>query len=229
LIQDAYIRFADGVLRSPLLTGLTKLEGGPGWIDSDLYTIEAKSDAVEPIAMKAGPMMQALLEDRFQLKLHRETREGLIYELTVAKGGSKVQPARQGPCRASDFVDSPFPPRLLEDDTRQCNLLWNGKKSPNSVAFGRSASMETFAAILTMITGQLVVDKTGITQSIDYRLVYLPEDLAAADAPDAPLSNDPPAPSIFTVVQQQLGLKRERARGPRGYLVIDHIERPSPN
>ncbi|HWF07819.1 MAG TPA: M56 family metallopeptidase [Bryobacteraceae bacterium] len=235
LIEDAYIRFADGKIRSPMLTGLTKIEGGPGWIDSGRYTIEAKSEDVQPVQMKAGPMMQALLEDRFQLRVHRETREGLTYDLTIAKGGSKVQPAKQGPCLASDLAGSPLPPLLPRPgDDRQCNLVWNGRKGPNAILVARSSSMENFAAILTMITGQLVVDKTGINELIDYRLVYFPEDgmpnLAPANAPDgASTSDDSPAASIFTVLQQELGLRLERARGAREYLVIDHIERPSAN
>lgn len=65
VIEDAYIRFAGGVNRSPMLTALTKIEGGPGWINSDRYTIEAKSEGAQSLLMKAGPMMQALLEDRF--------------------------------------------------------------------------------------------------------------------------------------------------------------------
>lgn len=94
------------------------------------------------------------------------------------------------------------------------------RKGPNRLAVAGSA-----------ITGQLVVDKTGIAGPLDFRLVYLPEDNIAAvdDAGDAPLPDDRPAPSIFTVLQEQLGLKLEPARGPREYLVIDHIERPSAN
>ncbi|HEY4089679.1 MAG TPA: M56 family metallopeptidase, partial [Bryobacteraceae bacterium] len=98
LIQDAYIRFADGNSGNPMLTPLTKIEGGPTWIDNDRYTVEAEPEESTTGAMMGGPMMQTLLEDRFQLRAHRETREGLIYELIVAKGGSKLLPAKQGPC-----------------------------------------------------------------------------------------------------------------------------------
>jgi uncharacterized protein (TIGR03435 family) len=234
VIEDAYIRFADGKngkIPSPILTGLTKIEGGPGWINSDRYTIEAKSEGVQTVSMKAGPMMQALLEDRFQLRVHRETREGLVYELTIAKGGSKLQPARQGPCLTSDFAGVPLPPGFplpIPGDDRQCNLIFNVPKAPNAIAVARSSTMENFASLLTAITGQLVVDKTGINEPFDYRLVYFPED-GIPLAADAPISDDPPAASIFTVLQDELGLKLERARGPRECLVIDHIERPSEN
>jgi uncharacterized protein (TIGR03435 family) len=71
---------------------------------------------------------------------------------------------------------------------------------------------------------------SGINGLIDYRLVYLPEDrMTNPTTADAPISDDPPAPSIFTVPQEELGLKLERARGPREYLVIDRLERPSEN
>jgi uncharacterized protein (TIGR03435 family) len=230
LIEDAYIRFADGKIRQPILSGLTKIEGAPGWMNSEQYTIEAKSENAQPIAMRAGPMMQALLEDRFQLRVHRETREGSIYELKIARGGSKIQPVRNGPCLASDFAGVPLPPgfSLPTDDERQCSMVFNGRQGPNAVLVARSSSMENFAAVLTGITGQLVIDKTGITGSIDYRLVYFPEGgiPIGADAADA---DDAPASSIYTVLQQEMGLKLERARGPREYLVIDHIERPSEN
>ncbi len=81
LIADAYIRFAGGEGRSLFQMALTKMEGGPGWLSSDQYTIEAEADGDKTVPMMAGPMMQALLEERFQLKIHRETRQGPVYEL----------------------------------------------------------------------------------------------------------------------------------------------------
>ena len=227
LIEDAYIRFAEGKNRSPTTSALIKMEGGPGWINTDQYTIEAKSELAQPVTMKVGPMMQGLLEDRFQLKVHRETREGTVYELKIAKGGPKLQPAKQGPCVPADFAGLPMPPMAPGD--RQCNLMWTGRIGANAVSIARSVGMEDFAAMLTAITGQLVIDKTGINERIDYRLIYFPEDGTSALAADAAEPNDAPAASIFTVVQQEMGLKLERARGPREYLVIDHMERPSEN
>jgi len=91
---DAYLRFADGTRGSPAATVLIKIEGGPAWLNSDQYTIEAESDGAFTNQMKAGPMMQTLLEDRFQLRVHRETRESQVYALTEAKGGSKISTAK---------------------------------------------------------------------------------------------------------------------------------------
>jgi uncharacterized protein (TIGR03435 family) len=222
LIQDAYIRFADGNSGNPMLTPLTKIEGGPAWIDTDQYTIEAELEEAATGAAMGGPMMQTLLEDRFQLRVHREKREGPIYELIVAKGGSKLIPAKQGPCVRSDFADSSFPyfdpPPGTPD--QQCSFFLTFPKGPNRIMTARNTSMEGLTAVLTRDVGRLVVDKTGIKEKVDFRMVYSGGDPAAAEFEEAP---------ILTAIQQQLGLKLEPARGPRDYLVIDSISRPSSN
>jgi uncharacterized protein (TIGR03435 family) len=234
LITDAYIRFANGDSRSPFQTILTKVEGGPDWLDSDQYTIEAEADGGATPPMMAGPMMQRLLEDRFQLKVHRETREGPVYELTVAKGGSKIQAAKETPCVAADFEGSPFPPFAQGlGDTRPCRMIWSGRKGPNMVLRARGISMEEVTLSLTGATGRLVIGKTGIAGNIDINLIYAPDEntpgpLAAKPAEGVPVADDPVGPSLFTALQE-LGLKLEPARGAREYLVIDSVSRPSAN
>ena len=236
LIENAYVRFAEGKNRSPMLTQLIKVEGGPGWLRSDTYTIEAEAEGTFPPMIMDGPMMQSLLEDRFQLRVHRETREGPVYELTVAKGGSKIQPAKQGPCLESDFADAPLPflapPPGRENMT--CRLFWNTRKGPNAIKSGRSATMEEFTANLTGTMDRLVVDKTGLTEPFDFRLTFAtdentPGPVGAPSADGVPVAPDPAGPSIFTALQEQLGLKLEPARGAREYLVIDSVSRPSAN
>jgi len=91
LLQDAYVIFADGRNRSLSSIQMPPIEKAPAWISSDLYTIEAKADGAPGQPAMLGPMMQSLLEDRFHLKLHSETRSGPAYELTVVKGGFKVE------------------------------------------------------------------------------------------------------------------------------------------
>jgi uncharacterized protein (TIGR03435 family) len=229
------VRFTDGTSRSPTLTVLTKIEGGPAWLNSDQYTIEAESEAPATNPTKAGPMMQRLLEDRFQLKVHREMREGPIYELTLAKGGSKLQPARQGPCVAADFAGSPipFPEQGPADADTQCHIMWSVRKGPNLIRVARSANMEEFAVGLIGTVDRLVVDKTGIPGNVDYRLIFAPDEstpnVVAAATDGAPVAEDPVGPSIFTALEEQLGLKLEPARGSREYLVIDSVSRPSEN
>jgi bla regulator protein BlaR1 len=236
LIENAYIRFAGGKNRSPMLTQLTKVEGGPGWLRTDTYTIEAEAEGTFPLMMMDGPMMQSLLEDRFQLRVHRETREGPGYELTVAKGGSKIQPAKQGPCLESDFVDAQFPfgPPPPGMENVNCRFFFNTRKGPNVIKSGRSETMEDLTADLTRTVDRLVVDKTGITEKFDFRLTFAPDEntpgeAGALSADGVATAPDPAGPSIFTAVQEQLGLKLEPAKGAREYLVIDSVSRPSAN
>jgi uncharacterized protein (TIGR03435 family) len=230
MIANAYIRFAGGEGRSVMASMMTKIEGGPAWLNSDQYTIEAESEAPATIPMEAGPMMQTLLEDRFQLKVHGETREGPVYELTLAKGATKALAAKGTPCVASDYANAPVPFRARDD--RPCQMTWIDRKGPNVVLVARGASMEFLTQSLTGFAGRLVIDKTGIIGNIDLDLIFYPEDdtpvreVAPADA--VPTTEDPAGPSIFTALER-IGLKLEPARGAREYLVIDSVSRPSAN
>ena len=232
LISDAYIRFPDGQGgRSPMMTILTKIEGGPAWINSDQYTIEAETEVPVAAPVMIGPMTQRLLEDRFQLRVHRETREGPVYELTLAKGSEKTLAAKGTPCVAADFADLPIPFRSGDD--RPCNMIFNARKGPNMVLTARGLSMEQLTESLTGASGKLVIDKTGMTGNVDLNLVYAPESdisqvraIGSADA--TPTAEDPLGPSIFTALER-IGLKLVPARGAREYLVIDSVSRPSEN
>ncbi len=236
LMQDSYVRFADGKNRSPMLTDLTKIEGGPAWINSDQYSIEAEAEGNFPLAMQVGPMVQALLEDRFRLKVRRESREAAAYALTASKTGVKIQPAKEGPCVKADNIDSPFPylepPPEMAQET--CRFFWNARKGLNVVVAARSTSMEQLAAHLTRVMDRLVIDKTGIKGDVDFRFSYSPDDSTpwsptVPPADGVPSAEDPAGPSIFTALQQQLGLKLEPTRAAREYIVIESISRPTPN
>jgi len=95
LIQLAYNRYASGQLTS---YGVIPIEGGPDWIHSEAFEIDAKSDGQPSMQMMEGPMMQAILEDRFKLKIRRETRQGPVYELALGKGSPKLKPFQEGKC-----------------------------------------------------------------------------------------------------------------------------------
>ena len=95
LIQQAYNRYASGQLTS---TQIIPIEGGPDWIHSETFRIDAKSDSHPGILTMLGPMMQAILEDRFQLRIHRETRQGPVYELALGKAAPKLKPLQDGSC-----------------------------------------------------------------------------------------------------------------------------------
>jgi uncharacterized protein (TIGR03435 family) len=99
LIEAAYIRYADG---PHSMLKKQPLQGGPDWIDSDRYAIDAKPESPQSRAMMGGPMLQALLEDRFKLKIHRENKEVPVYALVVANGGAKIQATKEGGCTPAD-------------------------------------------------------------------------------------------------------------------------------
>jgi uncharacterized protein (TIGR03435 family) len=228
LIQSAYDRYADGHLNSGLPIPIT---GGPAWIDSSRYDINAKAEDNASLEMMSGPMLQALLEDRFKLKLHRETREIPVYALTVAKGGFKLHQLEDGSC----------PPAMSSADT--VALLQAGKALPKfcgstllgkNTADFRGMSIDEFSKNLGRVLDRPIVEKTGIAGLFDFHLEFAPDEATPLffrfNALRAAAGDDPPGgPSIFTAMQEQLGLKLEPAKGPGEFLIIDSVERPSDN
>jgi uncharacterized protein (TIGR03435 family) len=100
LIQLAYVSFANGVSYS---RQELEIRGGPGWIHSDRYDVAATTEGRAGVAQVSGPMLQSLLEDRFQLKIHRETKEAAVYALTVSRKGLKLAPAKERGCVPRDL------------------------------------------------------------------------------------------------------------------------------
>jgi uncharacterized protein (TIGR03435 family) len=199
------------------------IEGGPAWINSDSYLINAKAEGTPNPEMMMGPMMQVLLEDRFKLKIRRETREVPVYALTVAKAGPKLQRVK-GSC-------APFSaPRPLKPDQADCGPQGVGRKGPN-MTWGFIGDADEFSKILFSWTDRPVVNKTGITGLSNFHLEFAPDETTRGfGVPGGTLPDDPSGgTSIFTAVQEQLGLKLEPTRGPGERLVIDHLERPSQN
>lgn len=244
LLQDAYITFADGQQRAVAVQA-PPIEGAPAWISSDRYTIEAKAEGTPGQPMMLGPMMQSLLEDRFHLKLHRETRSGPAYELTVAKGGSKLK-ATNGSC-AIDVPPAAVPrdpatgnPVISPDGHfhapqpgpgQQCHLILMLNDGPNRLLQTRGMTLDAFSAWLFKMTDHTIVDKTGLTGKYDIRLEYFPGETASRiPTGDNPNEADiQPEATLLTAIQQQLGLKLTSVKGTRQIIVIDHIERPSGN
>jgi uncharacterized protein (TIGR03435 family) len=176
--------------------------------------------------MMEGPMMQAILEDRFKLKIHRETRQGPVYELALGKGSPKLKPLQDGSCTPV-VVGRTLPP--LAAPQHYCRNM----VSPRSVDF-EGGTLSMFAGLLNLILDRPVIEKTGITNYFEIHLKFSPDDSAAprpdtADPGAAAAVRAPDAPGIFQAVQEQLGLKLLPAKGPVDVLVIDHIERPSEN
>jgi uncharacterized protein (TIGR03435 family) len=162
-------------------------------------------------------MLRSLLEDRFQLKTHWETREAAVYDLIVSKA-AKLKEAQPGDC--PPFLHTPSSRPGESPDDAPCGSLMN---VPGHTK-GYKLTSADLAGGLSFFLGRLVHDKTGLTGKYDIELQWTPD--------EALLQSSPPEsgpPSIFTAIQQQLGVKLESARGPAKILVIDHIERPTEN
>lgn len=221
-INFAYIMFASG-RTNPLPTPGASVEGGPSWIRSERFQITAKAEGTPTYAMMRGPMVQSILEDRFKLKVHRETREVPGYVLAVAKGGPKLQPLTEGTCipQPKDVLDLPITPASSE---RACRHFGFGMAGQYKVD-AEGISIEEFARIfLSSSVRQLVANKTGIAGLFDFRTEWSVPDLSANLAPQG---NGGP-PSIFTVLEQ-LGLRLESSKVSVQILVIDSVEKPTEN
>lgn len=235
LIQAAYGTFGDGI---SINTTPLHMEGGPSWMRSDFYTLSAKADLPVRTEMLAGPMLQALLAERFHLLAHRETREMPVYTLTVGKSGPKMQPLVEGACAPLDLSHPPPPPKPGSPPPNVCSVMILGPTANGGMRMDvRGATMTQFAQRLSGRLDRTVIDKTGIAGMFNFHLEFardptmpgqqLPPVLGG-NAPHPPPSADP-GPNLFGAVQEQLGLKLETATGPAEVLVIDHWERPTEN
>jgi len=179
-------------------------------------------------------MLQALLEDRFKLKTHRETREVPVFELTVAKGGHKLQRHQEGSCVTRPPLDltkgPPTPPPALPPGQKFCGI-GGTYQGANLVVTAQGITLDELSrVVLGSVDGRQVIDKTGIVGKFDFRLEHAPmEEMRRVLAANGDDHGEPTAPSLLTALQEQLGLKLEAAKGPREFLVIDSVERPSEN
>lgn len=222
LIQAAYVIFADGhSISSPMHVPIS---GGPSWLNSDRYDVNAKPEVPQSEEMMNGPMMQGLLEDRFNLKIHRETREIPVYALTIAKGGAKLKPFKEGTCVLIDFTKLTL--SALDSRVPGVNYCRNVAHRADGIETydAQGTSLDQFCILEFGRMDRPVINRTGIAGLFDIHLEFAPGATSLADA-----SVDPAGPSIFAAPQQQLGLKLESAKGPGEFLVIDHVEKPSGN
>ena len=187
-----------------------QISGGPGWVNSDHYDIEAKTGGIAA-PKQVQQMLQTLVEDRFKLRVHRETKELPIYELAVAKGGLKIQPAKEGSCLELD-------PSKQVAMGRQASEFCGYSGMRGGSLEATKQKMPDLATSLSFILARTVVDKTGLKEAFDIHLEFAP-----LNSPDST------SPSIFTAVQEQLGLRLESGKGPVEVLVVDTVERPSEN
>ncbi len=224
LITGAYVFNADD--RSHPVGGrLVPIEKGPSWLNTDLYTVEAKAPGTPRPEVMLGSMMRALLEERFKLKLGRRFEEIPVYEMTVATGGHKLQPSA-GTCRPltsyEPFVSGKGPISI-------CGLALTTGQTWRLAG----ATMSDFAAALSNGSDRLVVDKTGVAGTFD-AVVPLTAEFADMLAPRAPgVVPPPPAQTdmadLRRMLAQKLGLRLTPAKGQGLILVVDSVQKPTEN
>jgi uncharacterized protein (TIGR03435 family) len=218
LIQSAY------GIREDLISG------APSWADSARFDIDAKVAGSDVDALKKLTpeqrrlILQPLLADCFKLKIHTETKQLPVYELVVAKGGSKLKEATPGDTYANG-IKGP-------DGVGRGGMMRVGRGQLNAQA----VPMTSLANMLSQQLHRTVLDKTGLTGKYDIELNWTPDqgpDPMFKGPEGAPQRSDsaPDAsgPSIFTALQEQLGLRLQSAKGPVETIVIDHVEMPSEN
>ena len=184
--------------------------GGPAWMESEHYDILALTPGEkQPNHDQQMAMLRTLLSDQFKLNFHREPRVFPIYELQVAKGGSRLKTSTAAPTDQPYLISTVYPQKIVMP--------------------AKNASMADFVSVLQRaILDRPVVDKTGLTGRFDFNLEWAPDESQFnGDIPAAP--SDAPEPPFFTAIQQQLGLRLVATRGPIPAIVVDHVEHPSPN
>ena len=225
LIRMAYSRFAFDT---------REIAGGPSWIDSERFDLIATMDRPPQPDATGMPtelvgMLRALIEERFAVRTHNERREGDVYLLTFARSDKKTGASlRNVPeaCAAEMKQLTGATPLPRRSGPPPCSF-----GGPPGKLIGTSVTMAMFANVLSGTAGQTVVDRTGLAGSFDIELTFDPASAAQAPpgAPPGPTPADDSKPSIFTALQEQLGLKLESTRGSIDVLVIDQAERPKEN
>lgn len=212
--------------------------GAPAWVNTKRYDVQAKvspDDApkLDKLSFEERrSMIVPLLVERFNLKYHHETRELAGYSLVVAKGGPKLKLSEVQP-PAPDAGANPKPGDTVPQRPQQRRML---RMSGRGRLEAEGSSTEMLAHVLSGQLGRNVVDKTGLTGSYDYTLEWTPDDAppptpGGANSGTASNENngDPTGTSVFTALQEQLGLKLESTKGMADVIVIDHIDLPSEN
>ena len=233
LIRAAYILFPTGAPRRPLDRPRIPVEGGPEWISSALYTIAAKAEDKASPEFMQGPLLQTLLENRFKLKVHRETREIPVYDLIVAKNGPKLRPFQEGSCTPTPEIDlarGPVPWPALPPGRHYC-FMAGGANGANMQIRAEGITIADFARVFLFPDGRPVVDKTNISGKYDIQLTFGLDDEGLRRMLEITGTDpgQPTNPSFFNAIQEQLGLRVQPAKGQGEFLVIDHVERPDEN
>lgn len=189
----------------------TPVEGAPSWLKSERFTISAEVPGNASQEVMMGPMMRSLLEDRFRLKLHIDSKKVPAYNLVVAKGGPKLPQTDNSFCRRMDPNNRGQ--RIGPQDAPNCTMQFKG------------ISMADFVGLLRPFMDRPIVDRTRISGNFDIQMVWVPDNPNLF--PNAPAQPD--VPSIPVALKEQLGLELVPGKGSQQTIVIDHIEEPTPN
>jgi bla regulator protein blaR1 len=264
LLQQAYSKGTVGIL-----AGQLQIIGGPNWTDTDRWDIDAKADCSSGTLTREQTqlMWQSMLEDRFQLKAHLETRDLPIYNLVVGKDGPKIKKSEdqtpppitaaprqpcapapadqqgQGPLGPPALPPPPAPgqPLNIANLPRGATVMM---MSPSGMSMQASGvPIANLIGVLQQQSGRPIYDKTNLQGLYDIKLTFLPENNPfgpggpggtgpAISVPGgaAPNTNTAdPVASVFTAVQEQLGLKLESSKGPVEVVVVDSVQKPTEN
>ena len=204
------------VIRSAYPSQVSEMIGAPSWVSSERYDISAVTE--DPNA-PLRPMLQTLLADRFKLAAHYETQERPVYSLLLARADGRLGPAlRKSTVDCDAVAAANRVGRTLEvappaNGAPPCGMMAGG----GSIRAG-GMSLSVLVSNLAGPAGRPVVDKTGLTGNYEFVLSYNPQ-------PGAERPSD--QPSVFTALEEQLGLKLQADRAPLEVLVLDRIERPT--
>lgn len=202
----ALLSFAYGVLGSEIF-------GAPDWINSERFDVDARAPGTDLTREQYQQMLRALLEERFRLRAHRETRDLPAYELSVTRTGSRLRAADPQACDPAGKTGV------------ACGAFFTGPSSLD----GRSMSMAAFCNALGIVLGRSVADHTALNGVFDIHLEFDPQGVNLGNSSSGlsadPDKSDSAQPSIFSALQQQLGLKLESHKEPTEVLVVDQLER----
>ena len=183
-----------------------QIVGGPKWSDSEKYDIVGKPEKTGPLSPDVGKLMlQTLLSERFQLKIHRDVREMPVYVMTVAVGGLKMKLRSEG--------DGGAP---------------GGMPIEGAKIAGRNTTIQFLAYGLQQLLDRPVLDSTGVPGRFDFDLSWRPDPTQFRGRGDQ-VPGSPDDPDLFTALKQQLGIRLEPQKAPAPVIIVDSAEKPSDN
>jgi uncharacterized protein (TIGR03435 family) len=198
----------------------SQISGGPAWINTDRFDIDAKPPDASPTAERSRAMLRTLLQERFHLTVRREIREIPVYLLVGSSGGRKLPDAQDKNC---DDPRAPSrPPTAGQLPRSPCDGFIT---APGFITSAKTGAAE-FVDVLGNVLDRPVIDRTGIDRTFAVRLEFTPVGAAMSVDPDSSVTAKP---SLAAALQEQLGLRLEQGKEPVQVLVIDHAEKPDAN